>query len=36
MLDLLSPSREMYEFALGLMMVGALALPILIWWGERR
>ena len=36
MLDLLSPSHEMYDIALGLMMVAALALPIMIWLSERR
>ena len=36
MLDLLSPSPEMYDIALGLMMVGAVALPVMMWWSERR
>jgi hypothetical protein len=36
MLDLLSPSREMFELGLGLMMIGALALPLMVWWSERR
>jgi hypothetical protein len=36
MLDLLSPSREVSELALALMLVGALALPIMIWLSERR
>jgi hypothetical protein len=36
MLDLLSPSFEMYELALGLMMVGAVVLPIMTWLSERR
>ena len=36
MLDLLSPSAELYDIALGLMMMGALALPIMPWWSERR
>jgi hypothetical protein len=36
MLDLLSPSREVSELALGLMLVAALALPIMMWWSERR
>jgi hypothetical protein len=36
MLDLLTPSREIYEFGLGLMIVGAVALPLMVWWSERR
>ena len=36
MLELLSPSREMYELALGLMMIGAVLLPILAYLSERR
>jgi hypothetical protein len=33
-LDLLSPSHEMYELALGLMMMGAVLLPILAYLSE--
>jgi hypothetical protein len=36
MLDLLTPSRGMYELGLGLMMVGAIVLPLVMWWLERR
>ena len=36
MLDLLAPSREMYQLGLGLMMIGAVLLPIMMWWSERR
>jgi hypothetical protein len=36
MLDLLSPSQEMYELALGLMMIGAVLLPVMMWLSDRR
>ena len=36
MLELLKPLHEMYELALGLMAIGAVALPLMTWWSDRR